>query len=377
MERLRRILSVGLMAGGCLVALPTGRADGQIDQREKLLADQSRQYRKALDSLEAIPERRMSQIIQLRVERRQLSVHTALHAPVMNRRADVQGMNYPITVTYTESVQGEPDSGQFELEVRDFPDARSSLSIHLSCQPNTGGAGDLSFASSFQSKDQFARVQYSQTANRAFLQAFGSGSEADPESQTVTLAEKDFVTLRERHPAETEKWLRPVLHRLQQDLVFAADSNAAWQALADEWPADESVKARVAELVPELNSTRWQTRSAAVNKLAKLGRDGATAVLRMKRTGLSLEQNAQLDQLLSRFRPLAADDVRALAADPDFLLDCEYCDDLTVRRLALVRLQRALGRPINIDPASPDVVRGDAIEHLRAEIHAPSGASKR
>jgi len=376
MERLRRILCVGLMAGGCLVTLPATFVSGQqVDQREKLLSNQRTEYRKTLESLEAIPERRMSQIVQLRVEQRQLSVHTTLHAPVMNRRADVQGMSFPITLTYTESAPGEPDSGQFELELRDYPDAQSSVTIHLSCQPNTGGAGDLSIASSLQTKDRFARVQYTQTQNRAFLQAFGSGSEADPDSQSVTLAEKDFATLRERHPVETEKWLRPVLHRLQQDLVFATDSNAAWQALADEWPANDRVKARVDQLVPDLNSTRWKTRSAAVNNLAKLGRDGATVVLRMNRTGLSLEQNSQLDQLLSRFRPLAGDDVKALATDPDFLLDCEYSDDLTVRRLALARLQRILNRPLHIDVTAPDVVRGDAIERLRADVHTPNGAS--
>jgi len=216
--------------------------------------------------------------------------------------------------------------------------------------------------------EHFARVVYTQTATRASLQAFGTAASEDQDSQTVILAEKDFSTLREKHPAAMETWLRPVLHRLQQDFVFATDSNAAWQALADEWPQNAKATARLNALLPDLNSPRWQTRNAAEKELAKMGGDGATAVMRRSREGLSLEQNARLDEILARFKPMTAEQVKALSMNPEFLLDCEYSDDVVVRRLAAARLAKLLGHPLNFSVDLPDSQRAEAIERTRAQI---------
>jgi hypothetical protein len=343
-------------------------------EREKLIEVQRAHQRQILADLAPLPEKRMSQILQFRVDRRQLVVHTPLHAPLLNRRADIIGIGLPAVLSYTESMPADPESSQLEFTLLDYPDKLTNVRIHLSCQPDVVGIADLSIESSLQTGpngERFARVLYSQTDSRASMQAFGTASSEDQDSQTVTLIEKDFATLREKHPAEMETWLRPVLHRLQQDFVFATDSNAAWQALANDWPLNAKSKARVDALLPDLNSPKWATRNAVARELARLGRDGATVVLREDRTGLSLEQNARLDELLSRFRPLPADEIQALSMSPEFLLDCEYCDDPTVRRLAMARLSKIVGRPLNLNVDAPDALRGEAIERLRTQIVAP------
>jgi len=247
----------------------------------------------------------------------------------------------------------------------------TNVRIRLSCQPNTDGTADLSLESSLQTGptgEHFARVVYTQSGNRASLQAFGTATSEDQDSKTVMIAEKDFLTLREKHAADLETWLRPVLHRLQQDFVFATDSNAAWQTLAGEWPVNPSVQAKVEALLPDLNSPKWQVRHTTEKELAKLGRDGATVILRRSRTGLSLEQNTRLDELLSRFEPLSAEEVRKLSNNPEFLLDCAYCDDPVVRKLAAARLAKILGRPLKLDTNAPEAERGEAIELLRSQL---------
>jgi|GEM_PF-5054399 len=68
-----------------------------------------------------IPETRMNQILQFRVEKRQLVVHTPLHAPILDRRADIVGFGMPAELSYTESVPADPESSQLEFTLRGLP----------------------------------------------------------------------------------------------------------------------------------------------------------------------------------------------------------------------------------------------------------------
>jgi hypothetical protein len=374
MTRLPHLMAILAVAGAIVATSRAEVADAPQSEREKrenLMEQQKAHRRIALKNLEPLPQSRMSQVLQFRVERRQLVVNTPLHAPLPNMRADIAGLGMPAELSYTQLTPNDPDSSQLEFTLLDYPDKLTNVRIHLTCQPNTDGSADLSLESSLQTGptgEHFARVVYTQTATRAQLQAFGTAVTEDQDSQTVMLLEKDFATLREKHPAAMETWLRPVLHRLQQDFVFATDSNAAWQALAEEWPISPVVASKVENLLPDLNSRNWQTRHTAEKNLARLGRDGATVIMRHSRSGLSLEQNARLDELLSHFQPLSADQVRKLSVSPEFLLDCEYCDDATVRRLAAARLAKILGHPLSFNVDLPDAQRGEAIEQIRAQL---------
>ena len=61
----------------------------------------------------------------------------------------------------------------------------------------------------------------------------------------------------------------------------------------------------------------------------------------------------------------------------DFLLDCLYCDDHTVRRLATDRLARQIGRPIEIDPDADPDERALAIQQVRATLRSASKPATR
>jgi hypothetical protein len=370
MGRLRHFLALAAVTAAVSATFPAKAADPPKSEREKLIELQRIHQQKTLADDTPLPQTRMSQILQLRIENRQLVVNTPLKAPIVKQRADVPELGMPAELSYTESVAGDPESGQFEFTLVDYPDKLTSVRIHLLCQPNVGKA-DISMDSSIQSGpngEHFARAMYTQTATRVTLQAFGTANDEDQDSQTVTLIEKDFASLREKHGAILETWLRPVFHKLQQDVVFATDSNAAWEALADDWPINSAAAARVEQLLPDLNSPKWPTRNAAVKELAKLGRDGATVVMHRGRNGLSLEQNVRLDEMLSRFRPLPTERAKTLSMNVDFLLDCEYSDDVTVRRLAAARLTKILGRSFNFPVDAGQAEREEAISRLRAGL---------
>jgi hypothetical protein len=188
--------------------------------------------------------------------------------------------------------------------------------------------------------------------------------------QNFSLSERDFMAMRERHGVETERWLRPLFRRLRQDAAFAPDANSAWQVLAENWPVDEATVRKVRRLLPELGSEQPHARSKAAADLARLGRDGATALLRIDPESLSLEQTARVDELLSRFRKMPDEDAARLRDNSDFLIDCLYCDDTVIRKLAVQQLARFVGRPIEVRFDGDPDARATAIEKLRGTIRA-------
>jgi hypothetical protein len=309
--------------------------------------------------------------MRLAVEQGQLALHTTLKPTpsIERRRADIDGLPSGAIVVYTEFVPGHPDGTQFEFTFEDYPDPLSYGRIHLLWRPNPSGPGELSMESTRQkAHGQYARVIYQQYPGQVLLIAYGADNASDRDAENVNLVERNFSELRRRHPAAVEKWLRPVFHRLQQDAVFAADSNAAWQILMDDWPVDAQYQRRVEALVPDLRAPSWSSRNRAANQLASFGREGATVIARLPREHMTIEQNVRLDEILSRFHPLPAEDVKALRSNPNFLLDCEYSDDATVRKLAAARLARVLGHRLDLNLDAPEALRAEAIEKIRSEI---------
>jgi hypothetical protein len=340
--------------------------------REENISAQRKRYETSVKDLTPLDATRINQLFSLRVDRRQITL-APLVTPTssfINRRANLEGFNSPATVIYCQWFDKEPDMRQFEFNIEDYPDKLTSGLIHLLWRPNGTSTPDFQMENTVQGpSDRYWRVQYNQNSARVLLIAFttdGSNPQQDPE--TINLTERDFVTLRQRHPAETEKWLRPIFRRLQQNNLFAADSNSAWQALGEHWPVNDATLKAVEQLTLDLASPDWHKRRAGAAELSKLGRDGATAILRLDRKQFTVEQNAQLDEVLSRFSPLPASELPTLQNDPNFLLDCEYSDDITVRRLAAERLQQITGRPTNIVIDAPDITRTDMIEKARLLI---------
>jgi len=347
------------------------RAREDLNREESLRAQRER-YERSVKDLRPLLATRVNQIFSLHIEKRQIAL-TPLIEPTQafeNRKANLAGFNSPATIAYCQWFANEPGMRKFEFLVEDFPGKLTSNVVHLVWQPNGTPTPDISLDNTVQGpSDRYWRVLYLQNAVRVTLVAFSTdGSNSQQQEETVNISERDFVALRQRHPTETEKWLRPIFRRLQQNSVFAADSNAAWQALVDHWPVSDSTMQAVEQLTPALASADWHKRRRAAEQLAKLGRDGAAAILRLDRTQLTVEQNARVDEVLSRFSPMPASELAALRNDPNFLLDCEYSDDATVRRLASDRLQQVSGRPAGIPVDGPDSVRADLIEKARTAL---------
>jgi hypothetical protein len=371
---------VGLIVAfaGVFAIPPQAVADQQADpqwvqedlQRQEMLARQRRRYALEVRARTPVPQHQMRQIVRLALENRQLALHTSL-SPVRGpdrRRADIDGLGSAV-ITYTQFIAGHPEASQFEFTIEDYQDPLTFGRIHLLWRPSVSGPGELEMESTRQrTHGRYWRVVFQQYPGQVLLIAYGSDNGSNRDAENLNLAGKSFWELRSRYPVELEKWLRPVLHRLQQDAVFAADSNAAWQALLDDWPLQPDTQQRIDRLIPQLNAADWATRNRAANDLAKLGRDGATAIARMHRDHLSIEQNVRLDEILSRFHPLTSNEVKPLRNNVNFLLDCEYSDDATVRKLAGQRLSQILGRPLDLNLDAPEAMRAQAIEKIRAEI---------
>jgi hypothetical protein len=340
--------------------------------RHAVLARQREHYIETVKALPLLDKHRMSDLLQLQVKDRQLELTTSLTPwpDFAGRRVELDGIQAPASITYAQLVPDDPAARQFEFRFEDYPNGDVFGQLRLQWHPSGAGrGGDLSIEKAEQTSHSFLRVFYMQNSGMARLLVFSNDASSGQNMQSFNYMEKDFATLRRRHPSEIRDWLRPVLHWIQQDAVFAPDVNEAWQVLESEWPVTDQTQQAVARLLPQLNDERSSVRNRAADALAALGRDGASAIIRLDRQQLSLEQIVRLDEVVARFNRMPDDAVRRLKANPDFLLDCEYCPDLTVRALAAERLRKLLGHPTGLDRALTDTAKSDAVEKLREQFH--------
>jgi hypothetical protein len=354
------------------MALPAFGADME---RRGVLARQRAHYLQTVESLPPLEKHRMTDLLQLRVEHGQLAFHTPL-APwpdFEGRKAKIDGLLSPVAVIYVQYVANNPAARQFEFKLEEYPDPETYCQLHMQWQPAGGGRGDeLSIEHTEQTSHSFLRVFYRQGPGMARVLIFSNDTANDRTMGSENCTERDFVTLRQRHPSEVEQYLRPIFHKLGQDVIFAPDANTAWQVLAGDWPVSKEISDKVARLLPQLNDPQSKVRNAAADHLADLGRDGASAIVRLDRQGLTLEQNVRLDEVISRFRRVAILEAKRLEWNADFLLDCQYCGDETVRTLAADRLPRVLGHSIALDPTTAETARVEAVDQLRKQLHPPA-----
>jgi hypothetical protein len=361
-----------LVFGLACMALPAFGAD---KERREVLARQRAHYLQTVESLPPLDKHRMTDLLQLRLEHGQLAFHTPLKPwpDFEGRKAKIEGLLSPIAVVYVQYIAANPAARQFEFKLEEYPDPETYSQLHMQWQPAAGGRGDeLSIEHTEQTSHSFLRIFYRQGPGMARVLIFSNDTANDRTMGSENCTERDFATLRQRHPSEVERYLRPIFHKLGQDVIFAPDANTAWQVLAGDWPVSKEISDKVTQLLPDLNNPQSKVRNAAADRLADLGRDGASALLRLDRQGLTLEQNVRLDEVISRFRRIATLEAKRLELNADFLLDCQYCGDETVRKLAAARLPRVLGHSIALDPAAPESARIETVDQLRKQLHPPA-----
>ena len=368
----RRHLAVCCFAIALMGGLGWAAPTTDPSERGSVLEREREHYLQNTIALPRLGARRMTDVLHLHVDNGQLLFDSPLQPwhDLPTRRIELEGSRLPGTLTYGQYAANDPGSRQFELKFEDYPDSDLFGQLHLKWCPLAGSkSGELSIEKSEQTSNSFFRVFYFQNSGMARLLVFANDASEDHNLQSFNYMERDFVTLRDQHPSEVQDWLRPVLHRLQQDAVFAPDVNTAWQVLADHWPVTPRVTREVARLVPELDSEQSRVRNRAANQLADLGRDGATAILRLDRTGFSLQQNVRLDEVLARFRRWSSATAKGLEDNTDFLLDAQYSEDPTVRALAGQKLEEILGHPLPLESEATGTARLDAIEAIRLSLH--------
>lgn len=375
------MLRTARIAGTCLSVLLCARAVASAEEtataldRQAVLSRQRDHYLQTVHSLLPLAEHRMDQIMRLRTEAGQLTLGTPLTpwGDFEARRADIEGFAQPAAVTYVQFVPNNPTARQFEFSFEEYPDADTYGQFHLQWQPAVVGRVDnFSIERTEQTSHGFLRVFYHQGMTMARILVFENDAATERNTESFNCTERDFATLRKLHPTEIERYLRPILHRLGQDRVFAPDVNTAWQVLAADWPVDDQTRRQVMQALPALDDPRSSVRNEATQSLAGMGREAASAIMKLDRSKLSREQNLRLDEVVSRLCRMSERAAKRLEADPDFLLDCAYSDDLTVRRLSAARLTRLVGHPLDLDPEASDRTRVEKADQVRMQLHPPA-----
>lgn len=345
----------------------------QKSDAPSLFAVQRKNSRETLAAFPQIKARRIDEVMKMHLEGTDLIVETPLEPDreYDQKRAELAGFSEPAMVLCW-LISQDLGQVQFEIKVDDYTDPGIYGQLHLQARPEgTDGQklGSIQIEKSWQTPTGYRRVFFTQVNSIARL-IISVDDPGTKEFVNVNLVEKDFATLRQKHRAETEQWMRPILRELHQEAAFAADPGAAWQVLADDWPVDNSVLPDVAEQIKLLEDDDFHVRQHAADALEKIGRDGALALMRMSRGKLTAEQNVRIDEVISRFKPLHPVDAKRLADDPDFLLDCLYNDDATIARLAFQRLTHLTSQPIKLDLAAPFDQRVRAVNEMREKLFA-------
>jgi hypothetical protein len=185
----------------------------------------------------------------------------------------------------------------------------------------------------------------------------------------LSVGARSFAELRRKHPREVDRYLRPILRDFAQELtIFGTDQRAQWQVLAADAQPEPDVGRRVAAVMAKFDSDDFTERENAAKELESLGQAGAIAVARMDRSTLSPEQSSAVDTFLAPYQPLAEEEVKRLRASPDYLLDCLYSDDPTVRKLAIERLRAVMGKAPELDESGSPEARAAVIERFRTGL---------
>lgn len=272
-------------------------------------------------------------------------------------------------ILFQEFPGKDPALSQFQFRAERYSNNELYEQLHVQWSPSRFGLGcEISLEQTVQTSHGFSRIFYIQNTTIARLMVFANDAARNEPMHSLNDTEKDFASLCEYHASDVRQWLRPTLRLLDQEAAFAPETCVAWQAMASDWPDTPQARDAVVRLIPSLKDQNAHIRNHAYADLIALGMDGATAIEHFKRDGLTIEQNVRLDEVLNHFRKLPEDRALRHGRDPQFLLDCEYSNDLTVRELAARRLTEALHQDSGVDPHAPEVARFDSIEKARTRL---------
>ncbi|MFI5378267.1 MAG: hypothetical protein ACHRHE_03080 [Tepidisphaerales bacterium] len=171
---------------------------------------------------------------------------------------------------------------------------------------------------------------------------------------------------RQKSPAEYKQYVAPVIELLSLAALLKPGPTDVYRVFSEIKPAPESER-QLLEIVAALASVDPAERTAASQRLEKLGTAGVLGALRLDRSILTPEQRNRVDAFL-RSQSCFPNEPERLRHDPLFLVDCLESEDLRVRKLALNDLKAALNRDIAVDIAGDAESLRRAAAGLRKEI---------
>ncbi len=92
---------------------------------------------------------------------------------------------------------------------------------------------------------------------------------------------------------------------------------------------------------------------------------------KLNRKQLSAQQQTEIEAFISDVKLASLEELQRLRKDPDFLIECLYCEDSSIRTAALERLKSMHAPVSGIDPRSDPLPQAAVIEELRTRIVAP------
>jgi hypothetical protein len=347
-------------------ALPT-TGESKVKEQLQSLAD--------VATLPIVTAKRVTDVVELTISNNDLQVRSAL-APIDQAVARAPGLPGITRVR----IPDDADSPKTLLNVDNVDySASDAISVHTSVS-RTYGKIMLTQARN-RLDDETHMVQLIQTTTD---QAEGEPRvvlyvqiTAEPVVD-LRLSADSVVELRRRFPAEVAKYVDPIFRTLRQDgLLARVDSKLAWQVFADAYKPSADLMQNVNKLVKQLGAEGFQEREAASQELEKLDQPAALAMMRMDRTGLTDEQRGRIDAFLAKFKTVPDPEAQRLRSDPDFLLDCLFSEDESLRRQALSELAKVVGKPIEFDVTAAPDARLAAITRLRSAFGATPATTKK
>lgn len=368
----RAILALLLLTA---IATPLPAAD-EADAHRKMIEQQKKFQDQRMARMEALPggKRRIDQLFGFSMEEGKLVLKCKIDPADLKKnrqvKVDVEGFETPCTLTVYQV--GGPNGMDTQINFSNvtYPNNEGTASLSINCQSSY-----LYIARSFNSRERNHNVNFSQASGRArFGQPDGcqlsvfSSDRTGRMNSNLNVQAPDFLTLRRKHPDEIREHLRPLMFQLNLESLFAVESITAWQVFSDQWPGDPSLVQAIKRLIPALDSDTFQEREQATTELRKLGPLAALSIYLMQRDGLTFEQNQRLDAIVAAHSFLSRAEAQRLRSDADFLLDCLYCEDATIRRLAGDHLAKLTKEKLPFDVSAPVEQRSSGIEALRKKL---------
>jgi hypothetical protein len=217
------------------------------------------------------------------------------------------------------------------------------------------------YAAAFDGPAAQSKLELTQDAKGITYAWLLPGDTQEQRGQVASLAE-----LRRRHRAAVERYVLPAMRRIGlRGFARRHPADEVYTAFASLQP-DPGIAGQLAALLPRLALPRVAEREAASDELARLGRPGALAMLRLDRGPLATEQNLRLDLFLKNL----GDELPRQPAEPelDFYLDCLDDEDLQVRTAAKAALEAKLARPIEFDATLEADPRSVAVDRIYEQL---------